>query len=399
MKKVAIIGAGAAGYFTAIRILESGWKGELRLYEKSTPLAKVKVSGGGRCNVTHACFDPQELIAFYPRGSKELRGPFHQFQPGDMMEWLQSKGVDLKIEEDGRIFPTSDQSQSIIDCFEAALPAGILTKKGVREIQRGSADQWLVVEEDGNISEVGSVVMATGSSEQMWKMLERIGVSMIPRVPSLFTFNIEDENLHALSGLSIPVICRLQGSDLETSGPMLITHWGLSGPAILKMSAYAAVELANRQYQFEISIQSLPMLSNQAIDELLQQAKKNAARKQIRNYVPFQFPLRWWQYLLGEEEWTYKNWADINKAEMQGCLESLTHRIMKVNGKSIFKEEFVTAGGIDLKQVNFKTMESRTHKGLYFVGEILNIDGVTGGFNFQSCWTTGYLAAQAISEH
>jgi predicted Rossmann fold flavoprotein len=276
------------------------------------------------------------------------------------------------------------------------LPPGILVKKGVKDIQLGKERKWTLVEEDENTADFDAVVIATGSSEQMWKVLARLEVPMTPRVPSLFTFNIEDDALRSLAGLALPVNCRLLNSSIETHGPMLITHWGLSGPAILKMSAYAAIELAKRKYQFKITIHSLPLLSDAAIEELLLQAKKNAARKQIRNYVPFQFPIRWWQYLLGEEDWTLKNWADLNKVEMQFCIKALVSKEMEVIGKSIFKEEFVTAGGVDLKSVNFKTMESKTHPGIYFVGEVLNIDGVTGGFNFQSCWTTGFLAAQAI---
>lgn len=396
MRKIAIIGAGASGYFTAIQLMERAVIAELKLYEKSTPLAKVKVSGGGRCNVTHACFEPEELSSYYPRGAKELRGPFHQFQPGDMMEWLQSRGVALKIEDDGRIFPVSDRSQSIIDCFESMLPPAILKKKGVKDIHHGAEGKWILVEEDGNTAEFDVVVIATGSSEQMWKVLERLEIPMTPRVPSLFTFNIGDDRLHSLAGLALPINCRLVDSSFETQGPMLITHWGMSGPAILKMSAYAALELAQKKYQFKIAIHSLPLLSDSAIEELLIQAKKNAPRKQIRNYVPFQFPVRWWQYLLGEGDWSLKNWADMSKSEMQFCMQVLVNKELEVNGKSIFKEEFVTAGGVDLKSVNFKTMESKTHPGIYFVGEVLNIDGVTGGFNFQSCWTTAFLAAQAI---
>jgi predicted Rossmann fold flavoprotein len=397
MKKIAIVGAGAAGYFAAIQVLELNPALELRLYEKSTPLAKVKVSGGGRCNVTHACFDPNELMDFYPRGSKELRGPFHHFQPGDMMDWLSGHGVELKIEEDGRVFPTSNQSQSIIECFQNALPEGVLIKKGIKNIVSSDDGEWTLEEEDGDMVEVDAVIVATGSSEQMWKMLDRIGVSMVPRVPSLFTFNIQDQRLWDLSGLSLLVSCQIEQLGFETDGPMLITHWGLSGPAILKMSAFAAVDLAKFEYIFNVRINSLPLLSESAIEELLQQARRNAGKKQIRNHVPFQLPMRWWHYLLGEDQWTLKNWGDIKKEEILFCIQQLTKLCLPVNGKSIFKEEFVTAGGVDLKNVNFKTMESKTHSGLYFAGEVLNIDGVTGGFNFQSCWTTAYIAAQAVS--
>ena len=398
MRKVAIVGAGAAGYFAAIQLAEHFPEVQVKLYEKSTPLAKVKVSGGGRCNVTHACFDPKELIAFYPRGGRELLGPFHHFQPGDMMEWLERRGVDLKIEEDGRVFPVSNQSQSIIDCFVGSLPAGVMIQQGVKDLIPLIDGQWEVVTQDNACDQFDAVLVTTGSSELVWKMLVGLGVAVIDRVPSLFTFNIALPELHALAGLSIPVRCRIAQFDQETEGPMLVTHWGLSGPAILKMSALAARFLAEQDYQFNVEIHSLPLLTDDAIDALIQQARRNMGKKQIRNYVPFQFPLRWWQFLLREVDWADKNWGDIKKDEMQFCLLQLTRLTFNAKGKTTFKEEFVTAGGVDLKSVNFKTMESKTHKGLFFAGEVLNIDGVTGGFNFQSCWTTAYLAAQGMGQ-
>jgi hypothetical protein len=398
MRKVAIVGAGAAGYFAAIQLAEHFPEVQVKLYEKSTPLAKVKVSGGGRCNVTHACFDPKELIAFYPRGGRELLGPFHHFQPGDMMEWLERRGVDLKIEEDGRVFPVSNQSQSIIDCFVGSLPAGVMIQQGVKDLIPLMDGQWEVVTQDNACDQFDAVLVTTGSSELVWKMLVGLGVAVIDRVPSLFTFNIALPELHALAGLSIPVRCRIVQFDQETEGPMLVTHWGLSGPAILKMSALAARFLAEQDYQFNVEIHSLPLLTDDAIDALIQQARRNMGKKQIRNYVPFQFPLRWWQFLLREVDWADKNWGDIKKDEMQFCLLQLTRLTFNAKGKTTFKEEFVTAGGVDLRTVNFKTMESKTHKGLYFAGEVLNIDGVTGGFNFQSCWTTAFLAAQGMGQ-
>jgi predicted Rossmann fold flavoprotein len=398
MRKVAIVGAGAAGYFAAIQLAEHFPEVQVKLYEKSTPLAKVKVSGGGRCNVTHACFDPKELIAFYPRGGRELLGPFHHFQPGDMMEWLERRGVDLKIEEDGRVFPVSNQSQSIIDCFARSLPEGVMIQQGVKDLIPLMDGQWEVVTQDNACDQFDAVLVTTGSSELVWKMLVGLGVAVIDRVPSLFTFNIALPELHALAGLSIPVRCRIAQFDQETEGPMLVTHWGLSGPAILKMSALAARFLAEQDYQFNVEIHSLPLLTDDAIDALIQQARRNMGKKQIRNYVPFQFPLRWWQFLLREVDWADKNWGDIKKDEMQFCLLQLTRLTFNAKGKTTFKEEFVTAGGVDLRSVNFKTMESKTHKGLYFAGEVLNIDGVTGGFNFQSCWTTAYLAAQGMGQ-
>ena len=397
MKRVGIIGAGAAGYFTAIQLLELGFEGEIKLYEKSKPLAKVKVSGGGRCNVTHACFDPKELTQFYPRGKKELLGPFHHFQPGDMIGWLAEKGVELKVEDDGRMFPTTDSSQTIIDCFESQLPQHTLVFNGVKKMVQSNG-QWELHLDNGEVHIHDAVVVTAGSSPQFADMLTQLGVAMVDAVPSLFTFHIEDEELRALSGLAIEAEVSIKDAEWTTDGPLLLTHWGVSGPAVLKMSAWAARWLAERKYHAEVMINSMPRYHRESLMELLQGIRLNAARKQVRNVGPSSIPNRWWQFVIRNNEANEKMWADVRNTELEEMAQALLQMTLPITGKSTFKEEFVTAGGVDLKQVNFKTMESKTHPRMFFAGEVLNIDALTGGFNFQAAWTTAYLAAKGIVE-
>ncbi|MBM3427908.1 MAG: aminoacetone oxidase family FAD-binding enzyme [Bacteroidetes bacterium] len=397
MKRVGIIGAGAAGYFTAIQLLELGFQGEIKLYEKSKPLAKVKVSGGGRCNVTHACFDPKELTQYYPRGRKELLGPFHHFQPGDMIGWLAEKGVELKVEDDGRMFPTTDSSQTIIDCFESQLPQHTLVFNGVKRMVQANG-KWELHLDNGEVHIHDSLVVTAGSSPQFADMLSHLGVAMVSAVPSLFTFHIEDEELRALSGLAIEAEVSIKDAEWTTDGPLLLTHWGVSGPAVLKMSAWAARWLAERKYHAEVMINSMPRYHRESLIELLQGIRLNAARKQVRNVGPSSIPNRWWQFVIRDNPANDKMWADVRNAELEEMTQTLLQMTLPISGKSTFKEEFVTAGGVDLKQVNFKTMESKTHPQMFFAGEVLNIDALTGGFNFQAAWTTAFLAANGIVE-
>jgi predicted Rossmann fold flavoprotein len=397
MSKVAIIGAGAAGYFTAIQLLEMGFDGTLKMFEKSKPLAKVKVSGGGRCNVTHACFDPNELVGFYPRGNKELLGPFHHFQPGDMIGWLSEQGVELKVEEDGRMFPITDSSQTIIDCFERQLPDNVLVHAGVKKIV--PAEQgWEIVLDNGDVSFFDRVVITAGSSPQFASSLKEMGLHMVEAVPSLFTFHLTDERIHQLSGLAIEAEVSIDGADWAMEGPVLLTHWGVSGPAVLKLSAWAARWLASKDYHATLLVNSMPRLNEDGLMDLLQGIRINAARKQVRNVGPTSIPNRWWQYIVSNEESLDKLWADVRNAELEEWINRIQHLELEIQGKSTFKEEFVTAGGVDLKYINFKTMESKTHPRLHFAGEVLNIDAVTGGFNFQAAWTTAFLAAKGIVE-
>lgn len=397
MSKVAIIGAGAAGYFAAIQLFELGFQGQVKLFEKSKSLAKVKVSGGGRCNVTHACFDPKELTQFYPRGNKELLGPFHHFQPGDMIGWLADKGVELKVEDDGRMFPITDSSQTIIDCFENALPQGTLMQQGVKDME-SVENGWKLYFDNGEIEFFDRVIVTAGSSPQFAQMLKSKGIAMVDAVPSLFTFHIENESLRALSGLAIDAEVMIEGAEWITEGPLLLTHWGVSGPAVLKMSAWAARWLAAKNYHAEVLINSMPRYNNVSLMETLQGIRINAAKKQVRNLGPSSIPNRWWQFVIQDNPAIDKMWADVKNVELEEMVRNLLQLHLPISGKATFKEEFVTAGGVDLKHINFKNMESKTHPRLHFAGEVLNIDALTGGFNFQAAWTTAFLAAKGIVE-
>lgn len=398
MKKVIIIGGGASGFFTAANI-------DTKLYDvtileqNSDVLQKVKISGGGRCNVSHACFDPRELVQFYPRGHKELLSVFTKFQPGDTMNWYEEHGVALKIEDDNRIFPESNSSQSIIDCLVNECRkknVKILTKQTVTEILP-QENGYKIHTTDQNYS-ADYVVFSTGSSPKALKILEKLGHQIITPVPSLFTFNIKNEILKDLMGTSFQYVdIEIPKLNLEESGSLLITHWGLSGPAILKLSAWGARELAALKYQFEIIVNFIGTASEDAL-EIFKNFKENEPKKSIGQAKIFDITNRFWQRILfvsGID--TTKQLANINNKEMQKIIENLCRCRMNVTGKSTFKEEFVTAGGVDLKEMDFKTMKSKKLPNFYISGEVLNIDAVTGGFNFQACWSEGWLIAQDLN--
>ncbi len=396
--RIAIVGAGAAGYFTALQLQECLPEAEVKLYEKATPLAKVKVSGGGRCNVTHACFEPEELIKYYPRGGKELLGPFHQWQPGDTIAWFAERGVPLKVEEDGRMFPETDRSQTIIDCFVEQLQPGTLVNIGVAKFEPID-QQWRLTLDNGQEEIFDRLVITAGSSPKMAQALKGLGISMVEAVPSLFTFHIPDEPLHALSGLAFQAEVELDGAPWTTDGPMLITHWGASGPAVLKMSAWAARWMADRKYQTEMVLNSLPQWNRETVKQQLMEVRKVSAKKQVINAHPPGVTNRWWNFVVQKHNKEKdKLWADVTNEAIESWTELLTQMRLPVNGKSTFKEEFVTAGGVDLRSINFKTMESKEQKHLYFAGEVLDIDAVTGGFNFQAAWTTAVMAARGIAK-
>lgn len=402
MKKVIIVGGGAAGFFAAINAKEANPNLDIIILEKGKEvLQKVKISGGGRCNVTHACFDPKELTSFYPRGEKELLGPFHQFMTGDTFDWFDENGIPLKIEEDGRVFPESNSSQTIIDCFLDKinqLKISILKNQGVISISKND-NTWIVKTKQQDFF-ADALVIAAGSSKQIWKLCEGLGHTIINPVPSLFTFAIQDSRIQDLAGISVPSAeVKIQSEILEASGPLLITHWGMSGPAILKLSAFGARILADKNYNFKISINWLSQPSELVLKEL-QRIKQEQTKKRVLLKSPFEtIPKRLWERLVLAVEISFdQNWADINKKQIQDLANELTEGAYQVHGKSTFKEEFVTAGGIDLREINFKRFESRLHQNLFFVGEVLNIDAVTGGFNFQNAWTGGWLCAKAIAE-
>ncbi|WP_282123664.1 NAD(P)/FAD-dependent oxidoreductase [Algibacter mikhailovii] len=400
-KDVIIIGGGAAGFFAAINIAEKNPDLKVVILERGKEgLTKVKVSGGGRCNVTHAEFIPSELIQNYPRGQKELRGPFHQFMTGDTIEWFEKRGVSLKIEEDGRMFPVSNSSQTIIDCFLSEA-----NQHGVEVLYNHSVK---AIENQGGIFQIETsqgqflskkALIATGSNPKIWQLLENLGHTVSAPVPSLFTFNIEDERLKNIPGVvAQDVEVNVLNSNLCSEGPLLITHWGLSAPSILKLSAFGALEFAKRDYKFQIEINFIKQSFEDSFNTL-KVRKQDLAKKTVFKSTQFDLPKRLWHKLvLASSIKEETRWADLNKEQLESLSGQLTQAIFNVNGKSTFKEEFVTAGGVDLKEVNFKTFESKYIKNLYFAGEVLNIDAVTGGFNFQNAWTGAYIAAQNISK-
>ena len=396
---IIIIGGGAAGFFTAINIVEKNPNLRVAILERGkSVLEKVRISGGGRCNVTHACFVPNDLVKFYPRGERELKGPFNQFCSGDTIEWFEKHGVELKIEDDGRMFPVSNSSQTIIDCFQDAvkkLKIDVLTNHSVQELYR-TESHWKITSTQ-EVFTCEKIVMASGSNPKIWELLETLGHEIIEPVPSLFTFNIKDPRIKDLMGLSAVASVRVKKSKLQASGPLLITHWGLSGPGILRLSAWGARELADKKYQFAIQVNWLNEITFEEAIDLLKEVKAAQAKKIVGKYAQFELPKRLWENLVRAADISEETkWADLNKKQTTALAEQLTNAEFQVYGKSTFKEEFVTAGGIDLKEVNFKTMESKVAPNLYFAGEILNIDAITGGFNFQNAWTGGFIVADNI---
>ncbi|MFN3967722.1 NAD(P)/FAD-dependent oxidoreductase [Flavobacterium sp.] len=398
---IIIVGGGAAGFFTAINIVENNPKLKVAILERGkTVLEKVRISGGGRCNVTHACFVPNDLVKFYPRGEKELRGPFHQFCSGDTIEWFEKHGVELKIEDDGRMFPTTDSSQTIIDCFlglTQKLKIDVLTGQSVQSLFHG--DNYWKVETHHETYSCQKLVMTTGSNPKIWELLESMNHTIVPPVPSLFTFNIKDARIKDLMGVSAFANVKVKGTKLEASGPLLITHWGMSGPGILRLSAWGAIILAEKKYQFVIEINWLNDVTFDEAMETLKELKQEHAKKIVSKKSTFDFPNRLWESLvLASAIDNETKWADLTKMQLTNLANQLTSGQFQVNGKSTFKEEFVTAGGIDLREINFKTMESKLHANLFFAGEIVNIDAITGGFNFQNAWTSGFIAANSIMQ-
>ena len=402
---ILIIGGGAAGFFCAINTAQMNPKAKIALLERGKEvLTKVKVSGGGRCNVTHAQFDPKELSQNYPRGEQELLGPFHSFMTGDTISWFEERGIELKIEEDGRMFPVTDSSQTIIDCFISQVERhgiDLLTGHSVKNIAK-SGEIWQVT----TVSEVfesTALVIATGSNPKMWKLLEHLGHSIVPPVASLFTFNIKDGRILDLPGVATNVSVKVMGGKgkivLESEGPLLITHWGMSGPAILKLSAWGARILEPVNYHFGIRVNWLYDVSETTALENLMELKVENPKQTLFKYTQFELPKRLWQNLVKASGIDpSETWAGISKKKLQNLANQLTESHFDVQGKSTFKEEFVTAGGVDLKEVNFKTFESKLHKNLYFAGEVLNIDAITGGFNFQNAWTGAFIVAKALTQ-
>lgn len=405
--EIVVIGGGAAGFFGAIACAEANPQAHVILIEASRkPLAKVLISGGGRCNVTHACFSATELVQNYPRGNKALRGAFTRFQPRDTIAWFANHGVNLKTEADGRMFPITDSSETIVECliratFAAKVELSIGTP--VTAVKRENQGFEITLK-SGEKKKCDKLLLATGSSLLGHKIAQELGHQIENPVPSLFTFNIADPQLRALSGISVnPVNLRLLVADktlLQQIGPLLITHWGVSGPAVLKLSAWGARILHENRYQSQLMINWLPNLRQEEVRQKLLSVKQEWGKKAIALHRGVDLPHRLWQYLITRTHInTEDRWADMSKQTLNRLVQEITQGEYLISGKGVFKEEFVTCGGVNLKEVNFKTMESKLVPGLYFAGEILDIDGITGGFNFQSAWTTAYLAGQAMSSH
>lgn len=401
---IIIVGGGPAGFFAAIRCAELNPKLNILIIEKaSQTLGKVIISGGGRCNVTHACFEPAQLITYYPRGGNELRGAFSRFQPQDTVKWFESRGAKLKTEADGRMFPVTDDSNTIAECLrESARKAGVKVelRTSLLKVETDSRGGFrLELRKEAKVFhlQTNKLVIATGSDRNTLDSLKSLGHTIEEPVPSLFTFKIKDKRIDGLAGVSVENVT-VKMDSLTQRGPMLITHWGLSGPAVLRLSAWGARELFEKTYRAKLIVNWLDDYSFDKALDVLQKNKdwKDNVRKKVLTSPAFsQIPVRLWKQLvhfIGD-----KNWGDVSKAELRKLASELTAGEFEIQGKGEFKEEFVTCGGVNLKEVDFKTMQSRMVDGLFFAGEVLDIDGITGGFNFQSSWTTGWIAGSALA--
>jgi len=401
--KIYIIGGGAAGIFGAINTKIHYPAAKIVVLEKSTKLlSKVKISGGGRCNVTHACFENSQLVKNYPRGNKSLQKPFNQFSTKDTIAWFEKRGVKLKIEEDGRMFPTSNNSQTIIDCFLdecKKLNIEIKTSVTVEEIL-STNDRLQIHTKGGQSFEADRILIATGGhpKRQAYDWLAQLNHKLEEPVPSLFTFNVPDSTFSDLAGISIPFAqVKILGTKLNNHGPLLITHWGFSGPAILKLSAWGARELHLRNYDFGIHINWLGDVTEEELKVQLNQFKKEHPKKVIVNNPLFNLPKRLWARLVETASITHeKRWLDLSKKQFNKLIEALIRSEFKVKGKTTFKEEFVSCGGVSLKDINLQSMESKKQPGIFFAGEVIDVDGVTGGFNFQHAWTSAFIASKNI---
>ena len=401
--QVVVIGGGAAGIFAAIHCAQLNPQLEVTVLEAGGQLlSKVKISGGGRCNVTHNCFQPAELVQYYPRGGKALRGAFTRFQPQDTVTWFATRGVKLKIEADGRMFPVTDDSQTIIDCLlNSAIAAGVkLTTNSIVKTVKKIDNRFQIELKNGSLQQSDRLLIATGSNPSGYGFAQDLGHQIQTPVPSLFTFTISDRRLQGLAGLSVTQATLTLNSgktNLRQTGPILITHWGVSGPAVLKLSSWGARILFEANYQMPLIINWLPSEHPDSIREKLLKLKTTIGKKQVNSFCPFDLPKRLWQRFLEVIDIPEKTtWSELSKPAIGQLSQELTQGRLQIKGKGVFKEEFVTCGGVTLKEVDFKTMESKTCPGLYFAGEVLDIDGVTGGFNFQSAWTTGWLAGQGM---
>lgn len=399
--KIAIIGGGASGFFAAISCKTHHPGAEVTLYEKSNKvLAKVKVSGGGRCNVTHACFNSNLFSKFYPRGEKQLKKAFSQFDAQDTVNWFESKEVKLIAEPDGRMFPVTNESQTIIDCLMREvknLEIAVVMDSQITAVKKDNSGYSLFFKNAENRS-FKKIIIASGGSPKAegFEWLKELGHKIIPPVPSLFTFNMPKEPIKSLMGVvANDVLIKVQSSKLSSEGPLLITHWGMSGPAILKLSAWGARELAEKNYSFKIQVNWLGKVNETQFRDNLKNLLEEVKKRNVGNKNPFLLPSRLWEFLLSKAAISPEiKWMDLNKKSLNKLIDILFNDVYAVSGKTTFKEEFVTCGGVSLQDINFDTMESRKCPGLYFAGEVMDIDGITGGFNFQAAWTTGFIAGK-----
>jgi len=439
-----VIGGGAAGFFSAIRRAAVHPEEDITILERGKGvLEKVRISGGGRCNVTHGCWDPRELSKFYPRGERELLGPFNQFACGDTMGWFSDRGVELKIEEDGRVFPVTDSSQTIIDClWNTAKGSGVkvITKCRVSEILAPSANiapasapretspnrrsqqrssplsegeglneslgdsinppsgqattRW-TVKAGERVFYADRLIVTSGSNPAVWKLLEGLGHTLVPPVPSLFAFDTKDTRLRGLSGVSLPwAQLAINDDKLKAEGPLLITHRGISGPAVLRLSAWGARRLAPRKYNFTLTVNWLAMRPVD-VEAQLDELKMSDAKRQITTRASFDLPIRLWKSLVSAAGIPDdQQWSQLSKKQRAALTEQLTNARFHITGKSTNKDEFTTAGGVDLREVDFKSFRSKIHPTLFLAGEVLDIDAITGGFNFQAAWTGGWLIGE-----
>lgn len=404
---IIVIGGGAAGFFGAITAAETYPDARVTILEKTrTVLNKVRISGGGRCNVTHACFDNRQLAKHYPRGEKPLRTLLNQFDAAATVRWFENRGTALKTEADGRIFPATNTSETIVDCLlntARQLGIDIRTSCGVSALT-ALPDQsgWQLTLLDGSTVLADRVLVATGGYPQLpsYDWLPGQAEPLLSPVPSLFTFNVPDSPLLPLAGVSVPDAgAYVVGTKLEQRGPLLLTHWGFSGPAVLRLSAWAARDLADVGYQFTLRVNWVPTLNNNVLRTELQTFRQQNGRKQVSSQNPFGLPARLWQAMVQQSGIAdEQRWADLPAKPLNQLANQLTNSQFQVTGKSTFKDEFVTCGGVALGGLHPETLESRAQPGLFFAGEVLDVDGITGGFNFQSAWTTGYVAGLHIGQ-
>ena len=405
-KQIAIIGGGAAGFFAAIACARANRENVISIYERGSEfLTKVRISGGGRCNVTHACYDPRTVSERYPRGERALIAPLHRFSPGDTVAWFEAQGVRLKTEPDGRIFPVTDSSHTIIDCLvDATKAAGVrlFPRKGIEQARVDASGAFALSLSNVEIIKCDRLLLATGGTRSTSgaQIARSLGHTVVPPVPSLFSLHVSTPWLRSLPGVSVSnVEVSVPGAKLRERGPILITHNGVSGPAVLRLSAWGARVLHGLDYRFDLRVNWLPDLTEETIRAHLQSLRKSNPNRLVINSPLAPLPGRLWEQLaLAAGIDREMRWTTLPRTKAHALAQLLAQTELEVNGKSLNKEEFVTCGGVSLREINFKTMESRITPGLYFAGELLDLDGITGGFNFQAAWTTGWIAGHAMAD-